>query len=122
MLYRPGLRDAILKSGPGTGRNLQRSRALSSVLWDSPDLFSYLEPQRQVSRQPAEVLFHAGSQNFSCSTAAASAKTTPRTDLHPYRKGLCSSIDLKGVRGLGQGGTGRAQTGMALKDKREAPG
>lgn len=109
LLYHPGLREAILKSGPGTGRNLQRPCALSLVLWDSPDLFSYLEPQRQVSGQPAEVLFHAGSQN-SCSTAAASAKTTPRMDLHPYRKGLCSSIDLKGVRGPGQGGRNREGT------------
>lgn len=60
-----------------------------------------------MSGQPAEVLLHAGSQDFSYSTAADSAKTTPRMDLGPNRKGLFSSPDLKGVRGLGQGGMNR---------------
>lgn len=108
-VYHLGLSGAILKSGPGTGRNLQRWCAPCSVLWDSPDLLSDLESQRQVSGQPAEVLLHAGSQDFSYSTAAASAKTTPRMDLGPNRKGLFSSPDLKGVRGLGQGGRNRGE-------------
>lgn len=44
-VYHLGLRGAILKSGPGTRRNLQRLCAPSSVLWDSPDLLSDLESQ-----------------------------------------------------------------------------
>lgn len=43
-VYRLDLSVAVLKSGPGTGRNHKRSSGLSSVPWECPDPFSYVEP------------------------------------------------------------------------------
>lgn len=79
-----------------------------------------------MSGRPAGVLFYSGRQNFSCSTAAALAKITPRMDLDPNKKGLCSFTDLKELKGfraawVGEEGTGEGKNWNDTQSQEGSP-